>query len=64
MSKAYICDRCGAIMPSDVGTPHAIWTTNPFACASTVEPSMHLCDGCYEKLEREYLANLRGEDGK
>ena len=64
MTKAYICDRCGVILPahSDVKT---IYTTNPAWCPSPSEaPSIDLCEMCYAEFEREYMKNLTEESGE
>lgn len=61
MSKAYICDRCGKIMPSDNGM-HPIWTGNPFVLQSygNTDASHHLCDKCFEEFGR-FFENLNDE---
>ena len=66
MSKAYICDKCGKIVPSDVGEIHSLWTSNPFAVSRDGHPGqadLHLCAECYAQFEAEYLANLRENGG-
>ena len=57
MSKAYICDKCGVIVPAD-GRIHGIWITSPHF-KQDMEPDMHLCGTCYSQFESEYLANKR-----
>jgi len=65
MSKAYICDKCGAIRDAGCDGIHAIWTTSPNVMKSygIEDAKYHLCDKCFEKLEREFFENLNEEAG-
>lgn len=61
MSRAYICDRCGRILPTD-GDVNSIWITNPNTLrTSWVDPSMELCDECFAMFKREYMENKMDE---
>ena len=62
MSKAYICDKCGRIVPSDFGEIHTIWIVNPHVFSND-DDAYHLCNECYEQFKTEYLANLRENGG-
>jgi len=57
MSTAYICDKCGRIIPSDGGEIRGIWTINPALFSEHHNPTLHLCSECFEKFEREYMEN-------
>lgn len=63
MSRAYICDKCGKILPADgsVKPMFPIWLRSPFVreAIESNEAQVHLCDECYAQFEREYLANLK-----
>ncbi len=63
MTKAYICDKCGVILPPN-GNVRKIYTVNP---ALFSEPPEHheidLCKECYRKFESEYVENLMEEGG-
>ena len=61
MSRAYICDKCGVVLPTD-GNVRAIYTVNP-ALFHELQAGheIDLCEKCYEKFEREYLENLTEE---
>ena len=63
MTKAYICDKCGKIIPADVGMIRAIWTKNPFVRDDGSYEPYHFCGDCYERFKKEYLANLRENGG-
>ena len=60
MSKAYVCDRCG-LMTSNDATMHPVYLKSPWvrSILGSDEPEVHLCEECYGKFEREFLANLR-----
>jgi len=63
MSKAYICDRCGKMLPADgsVKPMMPIWLRSPFVrdVIGDDEAQVHLCQECYAKFEDEFLENLR-----
>ena len=61
MSKAYICDKCGLIVPAG-GDMRTIYTVNPISFSVVPdECEINLCNECYGKFEQEYLENLRME---
>jgi len=64
MTAAYICDKCGLIIPVGIhGEIHEIWFRNPIAFATDAKPDIHLCGACFGKLKREYMENLEEEGG-
>ena len=61
MSKAYICDRCGRILPPDARV-HGLWDVDPWCFDKHANLTIcDLCDECYAQFEREYKANLNME---
>lgn len=64
MTRAYICDRCGLILPPD-GKVRTVYTVNPDLFVDGITPkgtSIDLCGACFEKFEREYMENLMEEE--
>lgn len=61
MTKAYICDKCGLILPAR-GNVRTICTVNPTLFSVPRNDSeIDLCEECYEQFEREYMKNLTEE---
>ena len=64
MSRAYICDRCGLILPEDDGNARTIYTVKPSLFIGGITPkgtSIDLCGACFKKFEHEYMENLTEE---
>ncbi len=63
MTKAYICDKCGVILPPN-GNVRTIYTVNPVLFSEPPEyHEIDLCEECYRKFESEYVENLMEEGG-
>lgn len=61
MTKAYICDKCGLILPA-CGNVRTIYTVSPkLFTVSPNDSEIDLCEECYGQFEREYMKNLTEE---
>lgn len=62
MTKAYICDKCGLILPTR-GNVRTIYTVSPTLFQVPNDYEIDLCEECYGQFEREYMKNLTEEGG-
>ena len=59
MTRAYICDRCGTILPAESDAEiHPIWLRNPAMYRDGIESDFDLCCSCFDLFKNEYMKNL------